>query len=107
MGLGLQAMLDEWLVKTELVLLSDSSAARGITSRKGLGKTRHVQSRFLWIQEEVATKALKVDAVGTSQNVADICTKPLPADAANGHMERIGQLPVSGRNKQAKMRSGV
>ena len=101
-GLGLKAMLDEWKIDTELVLLSDSSAARGIVSRKGLGKTRHVQTRFLWIQEKVSTKTLKVEPVGTHQNLSDLCTKPLPSDAAWCHMNRMGQVSVEGRNRQAK-----
>ena len=101
-GLGLKAMLDEWKIDTELVLLSDSSAARGIASRRGLGKTRHVQTRFLWIQEKVSTKTLKVEPVGTHQNLSDLCTKPLPSDAAWCHMNRMGQVSVEGRNRQAK-----
>ena len=49
LGLGVKAMLDEWNIPVKLRLLSDSSAARGIASRRGLGKTRHIQTRFLWI----------------------------------------------------------
>eukprot|EP00435_Cladocopium_sp_Y103_P058260 s42_g20.t1 len=44
-GLGIKAMLDDWDIPTQLVLLSDSSAGRAIASRKGLGKVRHVQTR--------------------------------------------------------------
>ena len=43
--------------------------------------------------------------MGTDQNVAavaDLCTKPLPSDAAWRHMERMGQLSISGGNLQAK-----
>jgi len=44
-GLGLKAMLDEWLVPCDLVLLSDSSAARGIAARKGLPRHSNVFQR--------------------------------------------------------------
>ena len=32
---------------------SDSSAAVGMCSRLGTGRVRHIQTRFLWIQEAV------------------------------------------------------
>ena len=35
-------------------MLADSSAAKVMSERKGVGKTRHVQARFLWLQDWVA-----------------------------------------------------
>jgi hypothetical protein len=101
-GLGLKTMMSEWGLPLNLILYSDSSAARGIVSRKGLGKTRHVQSRYLWIQEKVGSKELAVEAVGTDNNLADLCTKPLTADQCWKHMARMGQKAVDGRHAQAK-----
>ena len=101
-GLGVKAMLEEWEIPTRLVLLSDSSAARGIVSRKGLGKTRHVQTRYLWIQEKVQTKELSIEAVGTEQNLADLCTKPLAGETCWKHMQRMNQVAADGRNTRAK-----
>ena len=37
----------------------DASAALGIIHRKGLGKTRHIDTGFLWIQQIVAEQRLK------------------------------------------------
>ena len=101
-GLGLKTMMSEWGLPLNLILYSDSSAARGIVSRKGLGKTRHVQSRYLWIQEKVGSKELAVEAVGTDNNLADLCTKPLTPDQCWKHMARMGQKAVDGRHAQAK-----
>ena len=36
----------------ELVLGTDSSAAKSFVSRRGLGKMRHIEVRDLWLQEE-------------------------------------------------------
>ena len=101
-GLGLKAMLDEWLVPCDLILLSDSSAARGIAARKGLGKTRHVQTRYLWIQERLREKEFKIEAVRTDKNLSDICTKPMSHDACWYHMSRMSQDYVAGKNVHAK-----
>ena len=70
-------------------------------SRKGLGRTRHVHTRFLWVQERIRVKDLKVEKVATDVNVADMGTKPLPADILK-HMTKINQLFVSDRHEKAK-----
>eukprot|EP00438_Fugacium_kawagutii_P000480 Skav216940 [mRNA] locus=scaffold3396:50058:57739:+ [translate_table: standard] len=101
-GLGLKAMLEEWKVPVELILYSDSSAARGIISRKGLGRTRHVQTRFLWVQERLQKKDFSVECVKSDRNVSDICTKPLSNDLCWKHMASMGQCCVGGRHVIAK-----
>ena len=46
-GLGLQSLLLDWGLTLSLEVLSASSAARGHVQRRGLGKMRHIQTRFL------------------------------------------------------------
>ena len=53
----------------------DSSAARGISARQGLGKTRHVDLRFLWLQQAAQEGRRKVLSVPTSENLSDTFTK--------------------------------
>jgi hypothetical protein len=53
-GLGLQAFLRDLGLDFVVLVESDSSSARAFASHKGLGKQRHVQTRFLWIQERIA-----------------------------------------------------
>ena len=71
-GLSLQAMLEDWGLKVGLRIRSDSSAARGTTQRQGLGQARHIQTRYLWVQERVATQALILERVGAEKNYSDI-----------------------------------
>ena len=59
------------------MLKTDSSAAKGILTRRGLNKnTRHISTRYLWIQDRVARKDLVIDKVSTHDQLADILTKP-------------------------------
>ena len=104
-GLGARAMFADWGLKVDVRVLSDSSAARGISSRKGLGKTRHVQTRYLWVQEKVSSKEIHVEAVHTSSNVADLCTKPLPQDVCLKHMKAMNFEFQDGRSTTAKLLS--
>ena len=58
-------------------LYSDSSAGRGMAMRSGVGKVKHIQTRFLWLQESIRTKTLKVDCIDTIMNTSDLGTKYL------------------------------
>ena len=53
----------------------DSSAAKGIASRRGLGKLKHVDIKELWIQEQVSSEDLKITKVPGTENLADALTK--------------------------------
>ena len=55
----------------------DSSAARGIITRQGVGRVRHLQIRTLFLQDLHKQGILSVHPVGTKDNTADIGTKPL------------------------------
>ena len=77
LGLSLKPLMADWGRKYDLIVLSDSSAARGTAARRGLGKLRHVQARYLWVQERVANNDLTVKSVNTKQNLADLCKKNL------------------------------
>ena len=75
MGLGLQSLLSDWGCEVSLEVLSDSSAARGHVKRRGLGKARHIQTRYLWLQERVAEGHVRVLCVLGKSKMADILTK--------------------------------
>ena len=42
-------------------VFSDSSAALGMVKGRGLGKTRHIQTSFLWIQDQHENRTLGFD----------------------------------------------
>ena len=58
-GLGLLSMMKDfgYLLKGEVY--GDASAALGIIHRKGLGRTRHIDTGLLWIQQTAAEKRLQ------------------------------------------------
>jgi hypothetical protein len=73
-----------------LEVFSDSSAARSILARMGVGKVRHLQVKLLWVQRLVNSGQVLVSKVLGSDNVADIGTKPLSASVFNKHREALG-----------------
>ena len=48
--LGIIALLADMGVKVEGEVYSDSTVARGIAQRVGIGKLRHVRTQALWVQ---------------------------------------------------------
>ena len=78
-SLGVRSMLEVWGygVELKIVIKCDSSADRGIAASQGLGKLRHVDVRYLWLQPQVLHGRLKIESVGTKDNWSDLFTKPL------------------------------
>ena len=69
------ALLADWRFPVQLRVSSHSSAAKGTASRLGLGKLRHVDTRYLWLQERVFSGHLQVQKIPGTANPADILTK--------------------------------
>ena len=76
-ALGLQALALDlgWSMKVKL--WTDSSAAKSAASRRGLGKTRHLEIKFLWLQEAVRRGRLRLAKIPGAINPSDVLTKPL------------------------------
>ena len=50
---------------------TDSSAAKGMANRRGLGKTRHIDTQYLWVQERLSAGSFELKKEGTDDNVGD------------------------------------
>ena len=59
-GLGIAGVFQDMGIKYDVVVYTDSSAAKGISSRRGLGKVRHVELNQLWLQDQVARGKIRV-----------------------------------------------
>ena len=75
-ALGMSAALEDLGHRVEIEIHVDSTAAKAISSRLGLGRLRHLEVRFLWLQEAVRRRRLVVKKVAGANNLADIFTKP-------------------------------
>ena len=54
--------------KAEMICRSDSSAARSLAQRVGIGRSRHIALNMLWIQQKAVEKMLKIRPIGTAFN---------------------------------------
>ena len=81
---GLISMVADFGEKVVAAVYSDASAAMGIAHRHGLGKTRHIEVPYLWIQHEVKEGKLTVKKVGTHNNPSNLLT-----NAMNGEGDEV------------------
>jgi len=71
-------------------LLTDSSAAKGITGRIGCGKVKHLEARQLWIQEAVRRKVIEVKKVGRDVHISDALTHHWASADGARHFNQAG-----------------
>jgi len=84
-----------------MVIRTDASAAKGIATREGFGKVRHIEANQVWIQDGVARGDLVIEKVHGKENNADILTKHVKAEDIWVHTHRTGQVIAEGRHEIA------
>ena len=53
----------------------DSNSARALATKVGVARTKHLETRSLWLQQQVQDRRVMVVRVGTLDNVSDLLTK--------------------------------
>ena len=99
-GIGISSMLSDFgvVVDSRLHIHTDSSAAKGICSRSGLGKVRHIDIHMLWIQDRVYKGDIIIKKVGGEDNISDALTKHVDVRKLAQHLQNTGQESLSGRH---------
>ena len=85
-GLGFLSLLRDYNIRVKLRLWTDSSASKGMCSRQGLGKVRHLDVQDLWIQQRLRNVDFSLYKVKGDDNPGDLFTK------ASLTSHRIGTL---------------
>ena len=70
-------MLSDFGMCADVVVRTDSSSGLAIGTRRGLGRLRHVQTRYLWVQQRVQQGDLRLKKEPGDTNVGDALTKSL------------------------------
>ena len=88
-GLGMQTFMRDLGIDLSITVESDSNSAKSFACRLGLGKQRHVQTRFLWLQERVAAHDVMIVKIASGNNVADMLTKVIDTATQTKHMRTL------------------
>ena len=100
-ALGIMSMMKDLGYNVKGEIWSDASAALGIIHRTGLGKTRHIDTSLLWIQQTAAEQRLRFQKVLGKHNPADLFIKYLDQHTSEGHTETMKYIFEDGRAKEA------
>ncbi len=103
--LGAVSLYRDLGISVKARLMTDSSAGKGIASRIGLGKVKHLHTQYLWVQERVRAKDFTLHKVSTHDNVGDLMTKYLERPKLDKFMEQLGFVIKAGRHKLIGLRA--
>ena len=91
----------DWNLDYKLAVNTDATAAIGIASRRGLGKVKHVDTIFLWIQERIEQLKIGIHKKHTSEMLADMLTKFLTNRDMVRHLVSMGFVFREGQHELA------
>ena len=96
-SLGLLALASDMGHDMHATVHSDSSAAIGITQRKGLGKLRHIRVQMLWVQDGLKRREYSLQKIDGADNVSDVLTKNVDAGTLTKHLANMHYMVMGGR----------
>ena len=79
------------------VVDTDPTAAIEMCSRTAVGKTRHIPVRWLWIQDAIRDKVVRLRKVKGTDNEADMGTKDLDGPT---HQRLLQKLPLESTQRR-------
>ena len=91
-GLAMVALGRDLGYEFNLRIWVDSTTAKAIVTRLGLGKVRHMDVKFLWAQEALRRKLFEMRKITGERNPADVLTKAMSMVEMKEKIESIGGL---------------
>ena len=88
-GIGLMALGRDLGAYFEVKVHTDANATLGIVQRLGVGKLRHLNVQYLWIQERVRSGDVNIAKVPGFDNPADLLTKHVTAEELERHLDGL------------------
>ena len=73
--LGVASTARDWGLFPSKEVTMDASAGIAMGNRRGLGRAKHVDTQYHWVQERTAKKEFRLKKEGTDRMLADVLTK--------------------------------
>ena len=96
-GLGAQSLAADlgWEFQCRIIVKTDSPVAKSVAERRGLGKLRHVELKYLWVQDAVVKGRITMKKISGLYNPADVFTKPKDRTELGRLLNHMGARYVS------------
>ena len=89
-ALGFQSVAEDLGWSFKIRVWVDSNAAKAIASRSGLGRVRHMEVKYLWVQEALKAGRFTVVKIKGKHNPGDVLTKPLNITEIEEGLAEVG-----------------
>ena len=78
-----------------IAIFCDNTSAISISKNPVMhSKTKHIPIKFHFVREQVSNNTIKLEYVGTKNQIADIFTKPLPKMQFESLRNQLGVFPL-------------
>ena len=95
--LGIMNLALDFGIRLQATVHTDASAALAISQRQGLGKLRHIDVHWLWLQERIKNGDIAASKVKGTENPADLMTKHLSGPEINQYLVDMDFEKTEGR----------
>ena len=75
-------------------LLTDATVARQFVHRKGVGRVKHLEARYVWLQQHLAEGAYAIKKLPSNENASDMMTHLPSAPELQKFLRVIGIFPM-------------
>jgi hypothetical protein len=99
-GIGIKSLMADLGLPVSIEIVQDSTSAKGTASRIGIGKIKHLDTGWLWIQDAVKSGLVVLRKINGKVNPADLLTKPKSAAEAARLSEALGYRLVIRKAKE-------
>ena len=95
--LGMRSLLRDLGERCGITMGVDAAATIGVVKRHGVGRVRHLDVRYLWIQEKIRSGDFHVWKVLGTENPADLMTKFLSSEQIHAALVSMNAWFMEGR----------
>ena len=74
----------------ELTHQVDAAACKGILLRRGAGGVKHLETKFLWVQEAIQSKKIRVEKLPRDLNLSDALASYSPGPDLERKLRMMG-----------------
>ena len=97
-AVGVSGILKDLEINLAVAVSTNSSAAKGIANRRGLGKLRHIELSELWVQDQTAKGRITIYKIGGEENASDSLTKHSTSERIAQTLNRCSQVLATERH---------
>ncbi len=100
-ALGMRSLIRDLGRNCKISVGVDAAATIGVVKRHGVGRVRHLDVRFLWIQERIQSGDFHIWKVPGTENPADLMTKFLGSEQVHAALVSMNAWFMEGRAASA------